>query len=97
MQNRWLSAGAVWEAASAVSVDETEHGVFPGCAGSRVDGDRLVADRLAGRCDPQLPFVGVLRLGVGVRSQHHGCPQEPGQMQKLIRVLAATRKAESTH
>src|SRR6266536_1674630 len=52
----WPAAGAVWEAASAVGVDET-------------DGDRLVAGRLAGGGDPPFPLVGVLRFLVGVEQQ----------------------------
>ena len=65
----WFTVGAVWAAASAVSVDETECDAFVRCPGPRVEGDRVVTDRLTGRCDPQFPVVGVLRLGLGVEQQ----------------------------
>jgi hypothetical protein len=50
-------------------VDEPEGNTFVRCPGPRVEGDRVVTDRLAGRCDPQCPVVGVLRLGIGVEQQ----------------------------
>jgi hypothetical protein len=52
-----------------VGVDETEHRGPAACSGSRVEGDRLVAGRLADGCDPLLPFVGVVWFPVGVEQQ----------------------------
>ena len=69
MQKCWFTTGAAWVAVSAVSVDETDGGGLAWCSGSRVEDDRLVAGRLAGGCDPQLPLVGVLRFLVGVQQQ----------------------------
>src|SRR5436305_9100908 len=69
MQKCWFTAGAVWEAASAVRVDETDCGGLVRCPGSRVEDDRLVAGRLAGGCNPQLPLVGMLRFPIGVEQQ----------------------------
>ncbi len=65
----WLTAGAVWEAASAVGVDEAGDCGSALGSGSRVAGDRLVAGRRADGCDPLLPFVGVLGFSVGVQEQ----------------------------
>src|SRR6266516_6815465 len=67
VQVRWSTARADWEAASAVGVDEAEHGGSAACPGSGVDGDRLVAGCLADGCGPLFPFVGVLWLLIGVQ------------------------------
>src|SRR6266496_4758015 len=65
----WFTAGAVWEAASAVGVDEAGHGGSALDPGPRVEGDRLVAGRRADGFDPLLPFVRVLGFSVGVQEQ----------------------------
>jgi hypothetical protein len=52
-----------------VGVDETDGGVPVRRPGSRVDDDRLAADRLAHSGDPLFPLVGVLRLLVGMQQQ----------------------------
>jgi hypothetical protein len=69
VQKCWSTIGAAWEAASAVGVDEAEHGGSALGPGSRVEGDRLVAGRLADGLDPLFPFVWVLWLLVGVEQQ----------------------------
>ena len=69
MQKCWFTTGAVWEAVSAVGVDETDGGGLAWCCGSRVEDGRLVAGRLAGGCNPQLPLVGMLRFPIGVEQQ----------------------------
>ena len=69
MQKCWSTIGAVWEAASAVGVDEAEHGGSVVVPGSRVEGDRLVAGRLADGFNPLFPFVWVLWLLAGVEQQ----------------------------
>ena len=65
-QKCWSTAEAIWQAVSAVGVDETKYGELVGIPGLRVEGDRLVADRLAGGCDPLFPFVRVLWFLIGV-------------------------------
>ena len=65
----WSAAGAVWKAASAAGVGETDGEGLVWCSGSRIEGDRLVAGRLAGGGDPPFPLVGVLRFLVGVEQQ----------------------------
>src|SRR5690348_13982465 len=65
----WFTDGAVWEAASAVGVDEAGRGGSAGGSGSRVEGDRLVAGRRADGFDPLLPFVRVLWFAVSVQEQ----------------------------
>jgi len=69
VQKCWSAIGAVWEAASAVGVDEAEHGGSALGPGSRAEGDRLVTGRLADGFDPLFPFVWVLWLLVGVEQQ----------------------------
>jgi hypothetical protein len=69
VQKRWSTTDAVWEAASAVGVDEAEHGGSALGPGSRVEGDRLAASRLADGLNPLFPFVWVLWLLVGVEQQ----------------------------
>jgi len=69
VQECWSTAGAIWEAASAVGVDEAEHSGSAWGSGSRVEGDRLVAGRLADGFNPLFPFVWVLWLLVGVEQQ----------------------------
>ena len=71
LQECWTTAGAVWQAASAVGVDEAEaeHGGSAWGPGPRIDGDLLVAGRLADGFDPLFPFVWVLRFLIGVQEQ----------------------------
>ena len=52
-----------------MGVDEAGHGGSALGPGPRVDGNRLVAGRLADGCDPLFPFVGVLWFPVGVQEQ----------------------------
>src|SRR5712672_4740951 len=56
----WSTAGAVWEAASAVGVDEAEHCGALVRPGSRIDGDRLAAGRRADGFYPLFPVVGMM-------------------------------------
>src|SRR4029453_10117462 len=53
----------------AVGVHEAECGGFVRGARCGVRGDRLSADRLAGRGEPLLPFVGADRFTGGVRQE----------------------------
>jgi hypothetical protein len=69
LQECWSTIGGVWQTASAVGMDETDGSALIRRPGSRVDGDRLAADRLAHGGDPLFPLVGVLRLLVGVKQQ----------------------------
>jgi hypothetical protein len=69
LQERWSTAGAVWEAASAVGVNEAGHGGSALGSGPRVKGDRLVAGRRADGFDPLFPFVRVLWFAVSVQEQ----------------------------
>ena len=52
-----------------MGVGETEHHGSAVCAGSCVEGDRLVAGRRADGCDPLFPFVGMLWFLVGVEEK----------------------------
>ena len=52
-----------------MGVDEAEHGGSALGPGPRVDGDRLVAGRLADGLNPLFPFVWVLWLLAGVEQQ----------------------------
>ena len=52
-----------------MGVDEAEHGGSALSPGSRVEGDRLVAGRLADGFNPLFPFVWVLWLLAGVEQQ----------------------------
>jgi len=69
LQKCWSTAGVVWQAASAVGVDEAEHGGSALVPGSHVEGDRLVAGRRANGFDPLFPFVWVLWFLAGVEQQ----------------------------
>ncbi len=100
MQKGWFTAGAVWEAVSAVGVDKTEHGGSAVPPGFRADGDRLVAGRRADSCDPLFPFTRVLRFLIGVEQQITAdgaapmlCTQEPqpGGVQRELPVASPGR------
>jgi hypothetical protein len=62
-------AGAGGRSAVAVGVYQAWGGGFVRRAVSRFGGDRVFADRLAGDLEPLFPFLGVLRLVVGVQQQ----------------------------
>jgi hypothetical protein len=62
------SSGAAGGPAAAVGVYETGCGAFVRCACSP-DGDRVVADRLAGGREPLFPLARVLWFTVGVQQQ----------------------------
>src|SRR6266508_3018201 len=68
-QKRWVQAVVGRQPTCAVGVDETEREGFVRRAWPGVGGDRLEADRLAGRREPLLPLLGALRLVVGVQQQ----------------------------
>ena len=52
-----------------MGVNEAEDGDQVRVPGPRVEREQVVQQGLAGRCDPLFPFVGVLRLLVGVQQQ----------------------------
>ena len=52
-----------------MGVNEAEDGDRVRVPRPRVEREQVVRQRLAGRCDPLFPLVGVLRLLVGVQQQ----------------------------